>query len=126
AALMVRPGRPCRSWRGAAVMAIRASYGSLTIVVEGPVHSPPKASRLVLVTGFKDEQHGTDLEEGGADKGRYPLGDGTLALELGAGGHEGQPGEEAAGDEDGAANGEGHGDEVGDVPVGALGGHALQ
>ena len=88
------------------------------------LHSTAKLGLRAIIVRLEEEENGAELEKSGADKG----GDATVVLcltrELGLGKGNGEPVEEAAGDEDDAADGEGDADEPGYVPVGEEGEHA--
>lgn len=96
------------------------------VVMECLVQRPAETTRFILVAGLKHKEHSANLEQRRADKRRDAAGDARLVFELGRRRHERQPVEETTCDEDEAADGKKDGYEVGDVPVGVLGGHAVE
>lgn len=91
---------------------------------EGAIDGPAETAFLISVDGFEDEQDGANFENGGADERGDAATIQDLIFEFTARADEREPGEETVDDPDDGAEGEDHGDQVGDVPIGEIGAHA--
>lgn len=95
------------------------------LVHEQLLHGAAKFGLGAIVVRLQEQQNGADLEERRAEKCAEAAGDVCLVGEGCFGVRNGQPVEEAAGDEDQAADCEGDAYQPGDIPVREHGEHAV-